>query len=80
LDVEKSHINKIVKKLELENLLELRMTIYGGLSEKKIDLTEKDNEIAKFALKNMSYLKREILKKHPLADFKNFISYMNLLS
>ncbi|WP_319201991.1 hypothetical protein [uncultured Ilyobacter sp.] len=48
--------------------------------KKNIYLTEKDNEIAKFTLKNMSYLKREILKKHPLADFKNFISYMNLLS
>ncbi|WP_320046470.1 MarR family transcriptional regulator [uncultured Ilyobacter sp.] len=78
--VEKSHINKIIKKLELENLLELRVTVHGSLSKKNIYLTEKGKEISNFTLKNMSYLKKNILKKHPLVDFNNFVSNVNLLS
>lgn len=79
-DIEKSHINKIIKKLEGENLLELRVNVHTGLFRKEIYLTEKAEEMSHFTLKAMISLKKEILEKHPLMDFNNFVSNVNLLS
>ena len=79
-DIERSHINKIIKKLESEKFLEMKGTVHLGLFRKEIYLTKRGIDVAGPTLEIMKKFKNDIFKRHPLMDFHGFASNVNLLS